>query len=261
MLAHEPWIRFAFFAGALAVLASAEALWPRRRRSVGRMQRWPSNLCIVALNTLAARVLLPTTAVGIAMSAELRGWGLLNAYPVASWLAVAVSFIVLDLGIYAQHVAFHRVPVLWRLHRMHHADVDFDVTTATRFHTLEILLSFAIKFAIIVALGAPAVAVLLFEIVLSSAAMFNHANLKLGPRADRWLRLVLVTPDMHRVHHSVHADEHNTNFGFNLPWWDRLFGTYRSAPRDGHERMTIGLERFRSAGEQRLDRLLRQPWR
>lgn len=260
MLAQEPWIRFGCFVAAFAVLAAAEALWPRRARDLGRGERWPSNLGLIGLNTLVARLVLPTTAVGLALSAEQHGWGLLNIDPLPGWLGALFAFVALDLAIYGQHIAFHRIPVLWRLHRMHHADVDIDVSTAARFHTLEILISFAIKFAIIVTLGAPAIGVLMFEIVLSSAAMFNHANLKLDPRADRWLRLVLVTPDMHRVHHSVHGDEFNTNFGFNLPWWDWLFGTYRPAPRDGHERMTIGLKSFRSAADQRLDRLLKQPF-
>jgi sterol desaturase/sphingolipid hydroxylase (fatty acid hydroxylase superfamily) len=169
--------------------------------------------------------------------------------------------VALDLAIYLQHVMFHAIPALWRLHRMHHADLEFDVSTGLRFHPLEILLSMGIKLAVVAALGPPAVAVLVFEVLLNVTSMFNHSNIALPPRVDRILRLIVVTPDMHRVHHSIHPDETNSNFGFNLPWWDRLLGTYRPQPRDGHESMTIGVEQFRTRGDLRLDRMLIQPFR
>jgi sterol desaturase/sphingolipid hydroxylase (fatty acid hydroxylase superfamily) len=177
------------------------------------------------------------------------------------WAAVPLAVVLLDLAIYLQHVLFHAVPALWRLHRMHHADLEFDVTTGARFHPLEILLSMAIKLGVVAALGAPAVAVLMFEMLLNATAMFNHSNVRMPARLDSSLRWIVVTPDMHRVHHSVNPREANSNFGFNLPWWDRLFGTYRPEPTAGHESMTIGIEQFREPAEQRLDRMLTQPFR
>ena len=261
LLAHEPALRLAAFLGVFALMALAEALAPRRRRDFSRLQRWPSNLGIVVIDTLLLRLVFPTAAVGVAMIAAARGFGVLHWLHVPPVAAFVIALLVLDLAIYAQHVLFHAVPVLWRLHRMHHADLDFDVTTALRFHPVEILLSMALKIALVAALGAPAAAVLVFEVVLNAAAMFNHANARLPLWLDGALRLVLVTPDMHRVHHSTRIEETNSNFGFNLPWWDRLFGTYRAAPRAGQEGMTIGLEAFRAPAELRLDRLLTQPLR
>ena len=196
-----------------------------------------------------------------ALVAEAQGWGLFNALAAPWWVALVGSVIVLDLAIYLQHVLFHAVPALWRLHRVHHADLEFDVTTGLRFHPVEILLSMGIKLAVVVALGPPAVAVLIFEVVLNATAMFNHGNVRLPAYVDRVARWVVVTPDMHRVHHSVRPDETNSNFGFNLPWWDRLLGTYRAQPADGHEGMTIGIEQFRQARELWLDRMLIQPLR
>jgi sterol desaturase/sphingolipid hydroxylase (fatty acid hydroxylase superfamily) len=187
----------------------------------------------------------PAAAVGMAVFASDQRWGLFNYMDVPFWVAVLTSVLVMDFFIWLQHVMVHAVPVLWRLHRVHHADLDFDVTTGARFHTLEILLSMLIKFAVIVLLGPPVVAVVLFEVILNATAMFNHANVRLPETLDRYLRLIVVTPDMHRVHHSVEDDETNSNFGFNLPWWDRLFGTYRAQPRAGHEGMTIGIRTFR----------------
>jgi sterol desaturase/sphingolipid hydroxylase (fatty acid hydroxylase superfamily) len=261
LLAYEPAIRLAAFAGVLAFMAGLEAAFPRRRRTDGRWRRWPSNLGLVVLNTLVLRLVFPTAAVGVALGAEAQGVGLLPWLGLPAPVAVLVAIIVLDLAIYLQHVLFHAVPALWRLHRMHHADLDFDVTTGLRFHPVEILLSMVIKLAVVLALGAPAVAVLLFEVLLNATSMFNHANLRLPAWLDRPLRLVLVTPDMHRVHHSVVPRETNSNFGFSLALWDRLFGTYRAQPAAGHEVMTIGIEQFRDRRELRLDRMLTQPLR
>jgi sterol desaturase/sphingolipid hydroxylase (fatty acid hydroxylase superfamily) len=242
-------------------MAAWEHLAPRRRQEVPRLVRWPNNLGIVVVDTLLVRLIFPTAAVGLALVAEAQGWGLFNALAAPWWVAVIGSLIVLDLAIYLQHVLFHAVPAFWRLHRVHHADLEFDVTTGLRFHPVEILLSMGIKLAVVVALGPPAVAVLIFEVVLNATSMFNHGNVRLPAHVDRVLRWVVVTPDMHRVHHSVRPDETNSNFGFNLPWWDRLLGTYRAQPADGHEGMTIGIEQFRQARELWLDRMLIQPLR
>jgi sterol desaturase/sphingolipid hydroxylase (fatty acid hydroxylase superfamily) len=261
LLAHEPLIRFAAFASVFMFMAAWEIVAPRRAQALGRRLRWPSNLGVVALNTAVVRFLFPTGAVALALLAESKGWGLLNAWVVPAWCAVPIAVIVLDLVIYLQHVLFHAVPALWRLHRMHHADLEFDVTTGARFHPIEVALSMVIKLTIVAALGAPALAVLIFEVLLNATAMFNHSNVRLPAWVDRVLRWLVVTPDMHRVHHSVVVGETNSNFGFNLPWWDRLFGTYRDQPAAGQERMTIGVGEFRDPGEQRLDRMLSQPFR
>jgi sterol desaturase/sphingolipid hydroxylase (fatty acid hydroxylase superfamily) len=261
LLANEPAIRLAAFAGVLATMAVLEALLPRRHRAFGRLRRWPNNLGVVVVNTVVLRLAFPTAAVGVALAAEAHGVGLLPWLGLPYPMAVLAAVVLLDLAIYLQHVLFHAVPALWRLHRMHHADLDFDVTTALRFHPVEILLSMVIKLMVVVALGAPAVAVLVFEVLLNATAMFNHANLRLPALLDRALRPVLVTPDMHRVHHSAVEQETNSNFGFNLALWDRLFGTYRAQPAAGHEAMTIGMEQFRDPGELRLDRMLTQPLR
>ncbi len=261
MLPFEIPIRLAAFAGVLAVMAAWELLAPRRHQAVERPLRWSSNLGLVVLDTVLVRILVPTTAVAIALLAEERGWGLFHSFLPPSWLAVLVCVIVLDLAIYLQHVLFHAVPALWRLHRMHHADLAFDVTTGVRFHPIEILLSMLIKLAVVAALGAPALAVLLFEMLLNATSMFSHGNVRVPERLDRMLRWIVVTPDMHRVHHSVEAAETNSNFGFNLPWWDRMFGTYRAQPRAGHDAMVIGIAQFRDRSELRLDRMLLQPFR
>jgi sterol desaturase/sphingolipid hydroxylase (fatty acid hydroxylase superfamily) len=260
ILAHEPSIRLIFFASVLAVMAGWETLAPRRRRLMSRWVRWPSNLGIVALNTLALRSTFPVAAVGLAAVADGSGWGLLNNVGLPEWIKIVGAVVLLDLAIYLQHVMFHAVPALWRLHRMHHADLDFDVTTGARFHPVEILLSMGLKLAVIAALGAPQVAVVIFEVVLNATAMFNHANVRLPEKVDRVLRWVVVTPDMHRVHHSTVPNETNSNFGFNSPWWDRLLGTYRPQPAAGHEAMTIGLDDFRDPAQLRLDRMLVQPF-
>jgi sterol desaturase/sphingolipid hydroxylase (fatty acid hydroxylase superfamily) len=261
LIANEPYVRAASFLAVLGLMAVWEILAPRRPQAVPRRLRWPNNLGIVVLNTVLVRLLLPTTAVGLAALGRARGWGLFNVMDSPAWIAVPLAVILLDLAIYLQHVLVHAVPALWRLHRMHHADLEFDASTGLRFHPLEILLSMALKFAAITALGAPPLAVLAFEVLLNATALFNHGNVRLSLRVDRALRWVLVTPDMHRVHHSVVPAETNSNFGFNLPWWDHLFGTYRDQPQAGHAAMTIGIEQFRTLRDLRLDRMLVQPLR
>jgi sterol desaturase/sphingolipid hydroxylase (fatty acid hydroxylase superfamily) len=261
LLAHEPAIRLVAFGGVFAAMALWEMLAPRRGQAIGRLRRWPSNLGIVVLNTLLVRLVFPVAAVGAAMAAEAHGWGLFHWVSAPTWLAVIAAILLLDLAIYLQHVLFHAVPVLWRLHRMHHADLEFDVTTGARFHPLEIALSMGIKIAIVSALGVPAIAVLTFEVLLNATSMFNHGNVRVARWLDGALRRIVVTPDMHRIHHSILPHETNSNFGFNLSWWDRLFGTYRAEPAAGHEGMTLGIEQFRDRSELRLDRMLVQPFR
>ncbi|MDY6980788.1 MAG: sterol desaturase family protein, partial [Pseudomonadota bacterium] len=245
ILTNEPLIRVGFFVGILLIMALWEILAPRRPLSISKTVRWGSNLGIVILNTVVLRLLFPAAAVGMAFFAHQQGWGIFNYYAPPYWLAVIASVIIFDFLIYLQHVMVHAIPLFWRLHRMHHADLDFDVTTGARFHPLEIILSMLIKFATIVVLGPPVVAVIIFEVLLNATAMFNHSNVRLPLGLDRVLRWFVVTPDMHRVHHSAEDDEANSNFGFNLPWWDRLLGTYRDQPRDGHEGMTIGIRKYR----------------
>ena len=257
----EPLLRLGAFAGVFLLAALWEALAPRRLRRFSRAQRWPHNLGLTALNALLVRLLAPGAAIAMALAAETGCWGLLNLLPLPAWSRVVLALMLLDLAIYLQHRLFHAVPFLWRLHRVHHADPDYDLTTALRFHPLEIGLSLAVKCAAIVAIGAPALAVLVFEIVLNAAAMFNHANGRLPLAIDRRLRWLVVTPDMHRVHHSVIPRETNSNFGFNLPWWDRLFGTYQAQPAAGHTAMRIGIAGLQGAAELTLARLLAQPLR
>lgn len=261
LLASEPWIRVAAFAAAFLPLAAWESAAPRRRLNLERRWRWPHNLALVVVGTLLLRALFPLAAVGAAALAAQAGWGLLNRLPLGGATAFIVTLLALDLAIWAQHWLFHRVPLLWRLHRMHHADLEFDATTGLRFHPVEILLSMAIKLAVVGALGAPPVAVLAFEVILNAAALFNHSNVRLPERVDRLLRLVLVTPDMHRVHHSVDPRETNSNYGFSVPWWDRLLGTYVAQPARGHDGMEIGIEQFRTRRDLWLDRMLLQPLR
>lgn len=261
LLANEPAIRLVAFVGVLVLMAGLEALFPRRRRSFGRLRRWPNNLGVVVVDTVLLRLIFPTAAVGVALAVETHGAGLLSWLDLPKPLTVLVAVVLLDLAIYLQHVLFHAAPALWRLHRMHHADLDFDVTTGLRFHPAEILISIVIKLGVVVALGAPAVAVLIFEVMLNATSMFNHANLRLPKWADRTLRMAVVTPDMHRVHHSIVPRETNSNFGFNLAFWDRLFGTYRGQPAAGHDAMIIGIAQFRDPSELRLDRMLTQPLR
>jgi sterol desaturase/sphingolipid hydroxylase (fatty acid hydroxylase superfamily) len=245
LLQNETVIRLTAFFGVLAAVAMAEIILPRRRLTAAKLRRWASNLGIVFLNSLFVRLLLPATAAGFAVFAAQRGWGVFNVLEAPAWVGIIASVVFLDFAIYLQHVMFHAVPALWRLHRMHHADLDFDVTTGARFHPIEILLSMFIKFAVIAVIGAPAAAVIIFEVLLNATAMFNHGNFRLPAGLDRVLRLFVVTPDMHRVHHSIEDHETNSNFGFNLPLWDRLFGTYKDQPDAGHEAMTIGIRDYR----------------
>ena len=238
---NEIQLRLAFFFCIFAVMAIWELVAPRRQLIVSKVLRWSNNLALVLLNSILLRLLFPAAAMGMAIFVGEKGWGMFNYYDVSFSVAVIASVIIMDAMIYLQHVMVHAIPVLWRLHRVHHADPDFDVTTGARFHPLEIILSMMIKFAVIILLGPPVAAVVIFEILLNVTAMFNHSNVRLDTTLDKYLRLLLVTPDMHRVHHSVEADESNSNFGFNLPWWDRLFGTYRAQPRAGHKDMTIGI--------------------
>lgn len=245
MMQHELAIRLACFFGVFGGMALWELAAPRRRLTVSKSLRWANNLALVALNSVLLRALFPAAAVGMAAFAARQGWGLFNYSAVPLWMAMPVSVVLLDFVIYLQHVMFHAVPLLWRLHRVHHADLDFDVTTGARFHPVEIVLSMLVKAAVILVLGPPVVAVVIFEVLLNATSMFNHGNVRMPPALERALRLLLVTPDMHRVHHSIEEDETNSNFAFNLSVWDRLFGTYRDQPRAGHEGMTIGISTFR----------------
>jgi len=261
LLGHEPAVRLGVFIGIFAIIAAWELAAPRRTLRESKALRWTHNLALTVLDSVLVRAALPLAAVGVAALAAERGMGLLNFFHVPHPLAILLSVLALDMAIYLQHLMFHAVPLLWRLHRVHHADLDFDVTTGARFHPIEIGLSMLIKFAVILALGPPAVAVLVFEILLQASSMFNHGNVRFPAALDRVLRRVVVTPDMHRVHHSIDPRETNSNFGFSLPWWDRLFGTYRAEPQAGHEGMTIGIDRFRAPRELCLDRMLLQPFR
>lgn len=249
IIQNEALIRLSFFFGVLFIMALWEIATPRRQLTVSKYLRWYNNLALVFLNSIVLRLLFPAAAVGVAIFAADNGWGLLNYYSVPFFLAVLLSVVVLDLIIYLQHVMVHAVPALWRVHRVHHADLDYDVTTGSRFHPIEIILSMLIKFATIVVLGPPVVAVVIFEVILNAMAMFNHGNVRLPLAMDRLLRLLVVTPDMHRVHHSVEDNEANSNFGFNLSLWDRLFGTYIDQPREGHEKMTMGIHGYRDPNQ------------
>ena len=251
-------IRLGVAAGLFALLALWEWHVPHRPRETGWGGRWFGNLGLLAVDLIVVRLIAPAAAVGAALIAARNGWGLLPHLDVPYWPAVLVSIVVLDLVIYAQHMAFHHVPVLWRLHRVHHADTELDVTTGLRFHPLEILLSLAIKVAAVLALGAPALAVVVFEVLLNATAMFNHCNVALPHWLEPLARWLIVTPEMHEVHHSAERRETDSNFGFNLPWWDRLFGTYRAAAASD---VVIGLPDFREASERKLLRLLTQPFR
>jgi len=242
---HEVSIRLSFFFGVFAMMALWEVMAPRRVLTVSKAVRWTNNLGLVFFNSFILRLIFPAAAVGMAAFAAENGWGLLNHFTVSFPLAVMISVVAVALKNYLQHVLVHAVPTLWRLHRVHHADLDYDVTTGARFHPIEIIISMLIKFATIVVLGPPIVAVVIFEVVLNAMAMFNHGNVRLPLALDRVLRLIIVTPDMHRVHHSVEDNEANSNFGFNLSVWDRIFGTYIAQPRSGHEGMTIGIHQYR----------------
>ncbi|MBW1799102.1 MAG: sterol desaturase family protein [Deltaproteobacteria bacterium] len=257
---NEAAIRLAFFVGIFIAVALFELVLPRRPLTTSKGKRWFANIGIVIINTVVLRLIFPAGAVGLAIWMGREGWGLFNHVEFPFWLEVVLSVILLDFIIYLQHVMFHAVPILWKLHMMHHADMDYDVTTGTRFHPIEIIISILIKISAIMVLGAPALGVIIFEILLNGTAMFNHGNLFIPIQADRILRLLVVTPDMHRVHHSVFPNETNSNFGFNLPWWDRIMGTYRPQPTKGHDGMTIGLNQFRDPSRLTLLRLLALPF-
>lgn len=261
ILTHEPAIRLIAFASVFVALAAWEIFAPRRGQQLPRHLRWPSNMGVVILDTVLVRLIALTTVVALALVCEAQGWGLFQILRWSPWATIPLAVLVMDLAIYLQHIMFHAVPALWRLHRMHHADQEIDVTTGVRFHPIEILLSLGIKFGVVAALGVPAISVVIFEILLNATSMFNHSNVRMPLWLDQVLRRIVVRPDMHRVHHSIVVRETNSNFGFNVPWWDRLFGTYRDQPQAGHEGMIIGIEQFREPGEQRLDRMLTQPFR
>ena len=252
--------RLGFFSVIFVVVALWEAFAARRRLTTSKRSRWATNGVMIALNPPALRLLFPLLAVDMALMAQQRGWGLLNNYELPGWVELLLGIAVLDFVMYIQHVMFHAVPMLWRLHMVHHADLDIDLTTGLRFHPIEIVISMGIKLSAVVVFGPSPLAVLVFEIVLNGAAMFNHGNISIPPGLDRLLRYIIVTPDMHRVHHSIYPTETNTNFGFNLPWWDRLLGTYRAQPRDGHQGMKIGLLQFRNPRELTLLQLLIMPF-
>ncbi|WP_349359784.1 sterol desaturase family protein [Stappia sp.] len=257
----EATIRLVLFFGIFASMALVEVLLPRRDLSYGRSRRWITNLAIVASDTAILRIVFPMAAVGVALWASTNGYGLFAVADVPLWLAAVLGFVILDFAVWAEHWASHKIPLLWRIHKMHHADPDIDVTTALRFHPLEIVISMAWKAAVVLAFGIPVMAVLVFEVVLNGAAMFNHANVKLPAALDRVLRLVIVTPDMHRVHHSVIRRETDSNYGFNLSIWDRLFRTYTDQPSKGHLGMTIGLNEYQSAAPTRYWWCLALPFR
>lgn len=259
-MSNEVTIRLGFFFGIFIIVAICEVLSPRRNLTTSKPIRWLSNMSVVFIDSVLVHIIFPVLAVGLALIAEKNGWGLLNNFNIPYWFSLVAGVLVLDFIIYLQHVMFHAVPILWRLHMMHHADLDYDVTTALRFHPLEIIGSMVIKLTAVVALGPTALSVLIFEVVLNGTAMFNHGNIRLPLKIDRFLRLLVVTPDMHRVHHSVIIRETNSNFGFNFPWWDRLFGTYRAQPAAGHEGMTIGLSQFRDPKRLTLPWMLALPF-
>jgi sterol desaturase/sphingolipid hydroxylase (fatty acid hydroxylase superfamily) len=257
---HEATIRLAFFFGILLLVGLIEIIVPRRPLTTSKASRWFGNLGVVFISSALVRVVFPITAVQLAFWVDQKGWGMFNAFDLPYGLAVILSIILLDFVVYLQHVMFHAIPTLWRLHMMHHADMDYDLTTGIRFHPIEILISMVIKFGAIVLLGAPALAVVLFEIILNGMAMFNHGNFYIPLGLDRVLRWFVVTPDMHRVHHSVFPNETNSNYGFNLSWWDRIMGTYRAQPRLGQKEMTIGLNQFRDPSRLTLPWMLIMPF-
>lgn len=253
-------IRLMVFIGLFVLLALFEAIWPRRTLTSSKSRRWVTNVGIVVADALVVRLLFPIVPVTLAATAQAKGWGLFNILGISGWVELASGLVLLDLIIYLQHRLFHRIPLLWRLHRMHHTDLDLDVSSGTRFHPLEIALSLLIKMTVVLLFGIAPLTVLLFEILLNATSLFNHANLAIPLSIDRWLRLILITPDMHRVHHSVIPKETDSNFGFSQPWWDRLFGTYQDQPREGHTQMTIGLREYRNQLELGIWRLLQIPF-
>ncbi len=253
-------IRLGFFLGVFVLVAVCEILAPRRSLTTSKSSRWFANLVILGLNPISVRLVFPVLPIALALLADEHRWGLLNNVDLPYFAKVAMGVIALDFSIYLQHVLHHAIPVLWRLHMVHHADLDYDLTTGLRFHPLEIVISMGIKLMTVTALGPPALAVLIFEVALNATSMFNHGNIHIPTGIDRVLRLFIVTPDMHRVHHSVIIRETNSNYGFNLPWWDRLLGTYKDQPDKGHDGMTIGLSQFRDHKRLTLPRLLILPF-
>lgn len=242
---HESSIRLFFFLSILSVMALYELWKPKRSLTAPKLNRWLNNLTIVSLNTLIIRLIFSTATVGVAYFVETNRWGFFSYYHLPFWITFIGSIILLDLAIYWQHRVMHAIPLLWRIHRVHHADLDIDVTTGIRFHPIEIVLSMLFKFFIILLFGIPVIAIIIFEITLNATSLFSHSNIQLPPPLDRLLRRVIVTPDMHRVHHSIDLSESNRNFGFNLSCWDRWFRTYQDQPHAGHQKMTIGIKDFR----------------
>jgi sterol desaturase/sphingolipid hydroxylase (fatty acid hydroxylase superfamily) len=242
---NELLIRLGFFFGILILMFLWELIAPRRPLTTSKIIRWFSNLGLVLIDSIVVRLVFPTALAGIAFLAQQRGWGLFNQFELPDLLKIIFSVLILDFVIYLQHIMFHSVPLFWRLHMVHHTDMDIDVTTGVRFHPIEIILSMGIKMIVVILIGAPAVAVLIFEIILNGTSMFNHGNVRYSQNIDSILRLLVVTPEMHRVHHSTIRWETNSNLGFNFPWWDRLFGTYRDQPAKGHLEMTIGLDQYK----------------
>jgi sterol desaturase/sphingolipid hydroxylase (fatty acid hydroxylase superfamily) len=256
----ETIIRLGAFLVVFAIVSIVEVFAPRRRLTTSKTQRWFANLSIVALNPLSVALIFPVLPIGMALLASEHNWGLFNYMNMPAWLKVFAGVLLLDLAVYTQHVLHHAIPVLWRLHMVHHSDLDFDLTTGLRFHPIEIVVSMVIKLTAVAALGISAMAVLTFELALNSISMFNHSNMGIPSRIDRILRMLVVTPDMHRVHHSVIIQETNSNYGFNFPWWDRLFGTYKDQPVKGHNDMVIGIAHFRNQRQLSLPRLLILPF-
>ncbi len=259
-LSSESGLRLIFFFGILLVMSCWELLAPRKTLTANKLLRWTSNLGLIFLNSLVLRLLLPMGAVGVATLVETKEWGLFHQISLPSWLELFTAVIFLDFAIYWQHVVSHKMPMFWKIHRVHHVDLNIDVTTGLRFHTIEIVLSFAFKLLLILVFGIAPLAVLIFEILLNGTAMFNHSNVKLPLWLDRFIRLFLVTPDMHRVHHSVLQHETDSNYGFNLPWWDYLFRTYIAQPQKGHDKMTIGLENYQIKQAEQLPWMLWFPF-
>ena len=261
----EPVLRFSVFAGILLAMALIELAIPRRKLGAPKARRWLTNFSIVAIDTFVVRLMgmlaVPLVAVAAAVYAEQQGWGLFNVVQWPGWLEFLLALLILDLAIWLQHYVSHKVTVFWRLHKVHHADVDIDVSTAIRFHPIEIALSMLWKIVLVLVFGPAALAVVVFEVILNGCAMFNHANIALPPWLDRMLRVVIVTPDMHRVHHSVLRHEHDSNFGFNLSIWDRIFGTYTDQPEKGHDAMQIGLNDYQTSSPTRLFWSLALPFR
>ncbi len=260
MVRTEILIRFFSFVGIFIVIMTWELVAPRRPLKTSKKKRWIANLAITMMNPVLLKAIFPVLAIDAALVADARQWGLLNNVNMPYGAKLVAGLLVLDLVIYLQHVMFHAVPALWRVHMVHHSDLDYDVTTGLRFHPLEIVLSMVIKITVVVALGPPVISVLLFEILLNGTSMFNHGNIKIPLKLDRLLRYLVVTPDMHRVHHSVIIRETNSNFGFNFPWWDRMLGTYKDQPQKGHMDMNIGLAQFRNPGKLTLFHLLILPF-